>query len=132
MAVLSGNDEFSVLVLSLKNGTPDFWKRFSFSRKSGSKLKYWKRSKFHWLSHKNMPISQTEGYLENPLYRFLEERMLFLLALKLNLYEKAFSSVTTKTNSNFAVKLPERRNHSFLLSVWWITYFKLHNGMYRT
>ena len=29
-----------------------------------------------------MPISQKEGYFENPLYRFLEEPMLFLLALK--------------------------------------------------
>ena len=32
-----------------------------------------------------MPISQTEGYFENPLYRFLEEPMLFLLGLKWNL-----------------------------------------------
>ena len=29
-----------------------------------------------------MPISQTEGYFENPLYGFLEEPMFFLLALK--------------------------------------------------
>ena len=29
-----------------------------------------------------MPISQTEGYFENPEHRFLEESMLFLLALK--------------------------------------------------
>ena len=40
---------------------------------------------FHRLSHKNMPISQTKGYFENPSYRFLEEPMLFLLALKWNL-----------------------------------------------
>ena len=32
-----------------------------------------------------MPIPQTEGYFENPQYRFLEESMLFLLALKWNL-----------------------------------------------
>ena len=43
-----------------------------------------------------MPISQTEGYFENPYYRFLEELMLFLLAWKWNLYEKAFSSVRQK------------------------------------
>ena len=37
-----------------------------------------------------MPISQPEGYLKNPLYRFLEEPKgtLFLLALKWNLEEK--------------------------------------------
>ena len=32
-----------------------------------------------------MPISQTEGYFENPYCRFLEEPMFFLLALKLDL-----------------------------------------------
>ena len=35
--------------------------------------------------------------------------MLFLLALKKNLYEEAFSYVKTKTNSNFVVKLAARR-----------------------
>ena len=30
-----------------------------------------------------------------------------------------FSSVKTKTNSNFVVKRAERSNHSFLLSIWW-------------
>ena len=32
-----------------------------------------------------MFISQAESYFENPYYRFLEESMLFLLALKWNL-----------------------------------------------
>ena len=32
-----------------------------------------------------MPISRTEGEFENPEYRFLEELILFLLALKWNL-----------------------------------------------
>ena len=54
----------------------------------------------------------------------LKEPMLFLLALKWNLYEKAFSCVKTKTN--FCRKPcwnAERSNHSFL-SNWWITFFK--------
>ena len=55
-----------------------------------------------------MPISQTEGDFKNPLYHFLEEPMLFLLAL-----DKMFSYVNTKTNSNFAVKLAERSNRSY-------------------
>ena len=53
--------------------------------------------------------------------------MLFLLVLKSNLSEKAFSCVKTKTNSNFAEKLLERIKLSFLLSIWsfwWITFFK--------
>ena len=32
-----------------------------------------------------MPIFQMEDYFGNPWYRFLEESMLFLLALKWNL-----------------------------------------------
>ena len=72
-----------------------------------------------------MPISQTERYFENPYYRFLEEHMLFLLALKWKLQEKGFSNVKTKFNSSFAVKVTERRNHSFLLSIWWISFFRL-------
>ena len=41
-------------------------------------------------------------------------------------------------NSNFAVKLAERSNRTYLLSIWWITFFKhldsllYGNGMYRT
>ena len=32
-----------------------------------------------------MPISQTEGFFKNSEYRFLEEPMVFMLALKQNL-----------------------------------------------
>ena len=34
---------FQSLWFQLKNGTPVFWKRFSFSRKVVPKLQYWKR-----------------------------------------------------------------------------------------
>ena len=44
--------------------------------------------------------------------------MLFLLALKWKLYEKGFSNVKTKTSSSFAVKVTERTDHLFLLSIW--------------
>ena len=43
-----------------------------------------------------MPISQTEGYFKNGYYRFLEEPMLFLLALKWNLLEKRFPVLRQK------------------------------------
>ena len=108
----------------LKSGTSFLKKEFRFPEilfQSQSIENVWN---FHWLSHKNMPISQTEGYFENPQYHFLEELMLFPLALKWKLYEKAFSNVKTKTNSIFAVKVTERSNHPFLLSIWWITFFR--------
>ena len=38
-----------------------------------------------------MPVSQTDGYFENPWYGLLEEPLLFLLALKWNLKKKSFS-----------------------------------------
>ena len=65
MAVLYGNDAYSILVLSTKKRTPLLEKKISFFRKFVSNLKYWKRQSFNWLEHKNMPILQTEGYFEN-------------------------------------------------------------------
>ena len=50
--------------------------------------------------------------------------MLFLLALKWKLQQKAFSNVKAKTSSSFAVKVTERSNHLFLLSIWWITFLR--------
>ena len=64
-----------------------------------------------------MPISQTQGYFEIPNTVFRAESMLFLTALRENLYEKFFSSVKTKINPNFAVKHAKRSNHSFLLFI---------------
>ena len=51
----------------LKKGTLQFFEKgFQFPEnlfQSQSIENIWN---FHWLSHKNMPISQTEGYFENP------------------------------------------------------------------
>ena len=41
-----GSFVWKYCVFNLKNGTPVFWKRFSFFRTFVSKLKHWKRSKF--------------------------------------------------------------------------------------
>ena len=69
-----------------------------------------------------MSISQMEGYFKNPLFHFLEEPVLFLLALKWNLQEKAFSCVKTKTNSvlagNIAEMLKEATISFFLIDEW--------------
>ena len=74
MAVLYGNDAFSVVVLSTKKRYPTFLKQ--------AIERVWN---LHLLSHKNMPISQTEGYFENPWYRILEEPVFFLLGLRWSL-----------------------------------------------
>ena len=84
-AVLYGNDAFLILVLLAKKPYSSFLKKFSFSRKFISKLSIENVQNFHRFSHKNMPISQTEGYFENPQYSFIEKPMLFMLAWKWNL-----------------------------------------------
>ena len=75
MAVLYGNDVFSIFVLSTK-------KRYSSFLKNVFNIKVLKTFQFSTDCHIHMPISQTEGYFENPKYGCLEERRLFLLALK--------------------------------------------------
>ena len=49
------------------------WKRFSFFRKFVLKLSIENVQTFQWLSHKDIPIFQTEGYFENPKYCFSKE-----------------------------------------------------------
>ena len=65
-----------------------------------------------------MPISQTEGYLENPLYRVVEEPMLFLLALNWKLQKKEFSygkdTHREKAPSNKTLALTKSRN----MDIW--------------
>ena len=64
MAILYGNDAFSILVLSTKKRR--FLKKVSIFQKIGFIVKVLKTLKFHRFSNKNMPISQTDGYFENP------------------------------------------------------------------
>ena len=86
------------------------------------------------MSIKNIPISQTEGYFENPLYRFLEEPMpmLFLLALKRYLSEKCFPVLRQKLKTLL-------KEQSFLFTVYLMNHIfqtpvllVCDNGMYKT
>ena len=112
MVVLYGNDTFSILVLSTKKQDSSFLKKVSVFQKICFRVEVLIRFKISRLSHKNMPISQTEGYFENPQYHLLEP-MLFLLALKQNLYVRALYSVKTKSQPKVCLKLAKRSNHSF-------------------
>ena len=60
---------FQAWFFQLQNSAPVFWKKFF--RKFVSKLKYWNFQNFQWLSHKSMPISQTDGRFENLYTVFL-------------------------------------------------------------
>ena len=85
-----------------------------------------------------MPISQAEGYFQNPYYRFFRTYV-FSVRFKMKALKKAFSSVKKKTNPNFVVTLAEKpsiftvylMNHIYQTSVSLIC-DNTCNGMYRT
>ena len=64
MAILYGNDAFSILLLSTKNGVLQFFEKgFHFPENQFQRKNIENVQNFHWLSYENMPISQTEGYI---------------------------------------------------------------------
>ena len=67
MAVFYGNDVFLILELSTKKRSSSFLKMVFVFQKIYFKVKSIENvQNFHWLSHKNMPISQTESYFGSP------------------------------------------------------------------
>ena len=112
----------SILVFSTKKWYSSFLKSVCLFQKIYFKVKVLKLFKMSSDCHiKACRSLKWRAILKIPI---LKEPMLFLLALKWNLYEKAFSCVKTKTN--FCRKPcwnAERSNHSFL-SNWWIAFFK--------
>ena len=135
-----GSFALSILVLWTKKRYSSFFRKVFFFKKISFKEKVVKTFKISSGCHIKTCRSLKWRALsfENPYYRFLEESMLLLLALKWNLWDKACSCVKTKTNPNFAVKVGERSSHLF--SVYLMKGFiqtsalfiNIWNGMYRT
>ena len=124
MAVLYGNDVLPILVLLTKKWYSSFLKKVSIFRKICFKVKVLKSFKISSACHiktcwtlKQRPILKIPRIVFRSIY-FLS------VGFKTKTLRKSFFIVKTKTNPNFAVKLAERSNHSFLLSIWWITFFK--------
>ena len=88
----------------LKNGTPVIWKRFSFSRKIVSKLKYWKRLKFSLIFTWKHADLWNGGLFWKSLVSFFRRTYTLSVGFKIKTPKKTFSNVKTKTNSSFAVK----------------------------
>ena len=65
-AVLNRNDVLSILVVSTKNQYSSFLKNVLVFQKMCFKVKVLKMFETFTGSDKNMPMSQTEGYFENP------------------------------------------------------------------
>ena len=57
---------FNLITFDYKIGLHFFEKGFQFPEYLIQSWSIENVQNFHWLSHKNMPISRTEGYLENP------------------------------------------------------------------
>ena len=112
----------SILVLSTKKGYSSFLKSVYVFQKIYFKVKVLKSFKIPSDCHiKAWRSLEWRAIVRIPI---LKEPMLFLLGLKWNLYEKAFSCA--KTKNNFCRKPcwnTGRSNHSFL-SNWWIVFFK--------
>ena len=116
----------SILVLSTKKQCSSFLKSACVFQKIYFKAEVLKSFKIYSDCHRKSCWSlKWRAILKIPI---LKESKLFLLALKWNLYEKAFSCV--KSITNFCPKPcwnAERSSHSFL-SNWWIAFFKhLHS-----
>ena len=139
-AVLNKNDVFSILVVSTKKRYSSFLKKVFVFQKIWIKVNVLKTFKIFTDCHiKTCRSLKRRAILKIPSTVF---RRIYALSAGLKMKppkkKKAFSSVKTKTNPNFAVRLAERSNDSFSLSIWWITFFKhlyylaRNNRMYRT
>ena len=83
-AILNVNDVFLILVVLTKKRNSIFFKKVFVFQKTCFKVKVLKAFEtFSDCHKKNVPFSQTECYFQNPYSCFLEEPMLFPLALTL-------------------------------------------------
>ena len=126
-------------VLSTKIRPSSFLKKVFVFQKISFKVKLLKTFKFSTDCH----IKTCRSLISNGrlLWKSLVPLFKRTCALSVGFKKTSKKSVfqcLTKANSNFAVKPAEKSNHSCLLSIWWITFFKhlysliCDNGMYRT
>ena len=105
---------------------------FSFSWKFVLKLKFWPLNVT--LKHDDLLMG---GLFWKSLALFFRRTYTFFGGFKNETFKKKFSGLKTKANPNVAVKLAVRSNHSFLLFIWKIIFFKYlllirDNGIHRT
>ena len=126
MTDLYGSDVFSILVLSTKKLCFSFLKNVSVFQKICFKVKVLKTFKVSTDCHIKSANLLNGGSFWKSIVRFFRRAYVLSIDFKVRPLRK---SVKKKANSNFAIKLAERRNHSFSLSVWWITFFKHLNSL---
>ena len=120
-ALLYGNKAFSILVLSTKKQHSSFLKKGFVFKKICFKVKVLKSFKiFTYFLKKHVNLLNS-GLFWNSLGFFF--RRIYALSVGFKM-KKHFP----KTNPNFAVKLAERSNHSFLPSILWVTFFNFQTS----
>ena len=119
MAVLYGNDTFSILVLLTKKRYYSFLKKVFFSINFVSKFKYWKRSSdCHIKTCRSLKWKILKMLFWKTLVPFFRKTCALSVGFKTKPPIKSiFKCYKTKTNSSFAVKHSEMGNHSFLASI---------------
>ena len=115
---IDGIDAFSILVYSTKKRYSNFLKKVFVFQKICLKVKVLKTFEISSDCHLKIGRPLKRRAILKTLVLFLEEPLLFLFALKWNLSEKSFSSVKTKNNPNFGVKLCWKDN-LFIFTVYW-------------
>ena len=133
-ALLNGNDVLSILVVSFKKRYFSFLKNVVVFQKICFKVEVLKTLETFTDCHiRTCRSLERRAILKIPSIVF---RRIYALSVgfKTKTLRKSVFECYNKTNSSFAVKVTERGNHSFLLSVWWISFFRhlYDNGIKRT
>ena len=95
---------FQSLVFQIKNSTPVFWKRFSFSRKSVSKLKCWNRSKFSLIIIKKHADLSDWGLFWKSLVSFFRTTYVLSVGFKMKPLRKSVFQCLDKNQPKFCPK----------------------------
>ena len=104
---------FNLIAFNLK--TPVFWKKFPFSRKSVSKLNYWKRLNFSLIVTKKHGNLSNGGLFWKSLVPFFRKTYALSLGFKMKPLRKDHPKFCPKTCL---------KEQPFIFTIWWITFFK--------
>ena len=108
---------------------------YSFFRKFVSKLKYWKCLKLSLIFTQKYAVLSNGGVFWKSLLQFFRRIYALSVGFKMKTVRKSVFECSDKNQLKFWVKVTERNSrHSFLLSIWWITFFRHlnDNGIKRT
>ena len=132
------NNLLFILVISPKRRYSSFLKMVFVFQKISFKVKVLRMFKMFIYCHITTCRSLNGGVFRTFLVPFSRWAYAFSINFKLKPLRKSNFQCLGKIQTKYCRILTEKSNQSFLLSIWWITFFKhlysaIHdNGMYRT